>query len=150
MILIRDADETKDWIEEKEIALNSTDFGHDLATVQRLQRKHEGLERDLAAIGEKVKDLDDTAQRLMMTHPDQEQSIYEHQREINDLWSGLAHKAEARKAKLLDSYDLQRFLSDFRLVSVTYLCSFRKISVWSIRQGLQEKLPVFKGWRQWR
>jgi len=118
VILIRDADETKDWIEEKEIALNSTDFGHDLATVQRLQRKHEGLERDLAAIGEKVKDLDDTAQRLMMTHPDQEQSIYEHQREINDLWSGLAHKAEARKAKLLDSYDLQRFLSDFRLVSV--------------------------------
>jgi len=86
--------------------------------VQRLQRKHEGLERDLAAIGEKVKDLDDTAQRLMMTHPDQEQSIYEHQREINDLWTGLAHKAEARKTKLLDSYDLQRFLSDFRLVSV--------------------------------
>jgi len=116
VISIRDADETKDWIEEKEIALNSTDFGHDLATVQRLQRKHEGLERDLAAIGEKVKDLDDTAQRLMLTHPDQEQSIYEHQREINDLWSGLAHKAETRKAKLLDSYDLQRFLSDFRLV----------------------------------
>jgi len=118
VVKIRDADETKDWIEEKEIALNSTDFGHDLATVQRLQRKHEGLERDLAAIGEKVKDLDDTAQRLMQTHPDQEQSIYEHQREINDLWSGLAHKAEARKAKLLDSYDLQRFLSDFRLVFV--------------------------------
>lgn len=137
MISRRDADETKDWIEEKEIALNSTDFGHDLATVQRLQRKHEGLERDLAAIGEKVKDLDDTAQRLMQTHPDQEQSIYEHQREINDLWSGLAHKAEARKAKLLDSHDLQRFLSDFRLLFIvlimvssfkmncTFSCHFR-------------------------
>jgi len=118
VISVSDADETKDWIEEKEIALNSTDFGHDLATVQRLQRKHEGLERDLAAIDEKVKDLDNTAQRLMQTHPDQEQSIYEHQREINDLWAGLAHKAEARKAKLLDSYDLQRFLSDFRFVSL--------------------------------
>jgi len=70
------------------------------------------------AIGEKVKDLDDTAERLMQSHADQKQSIYEHQREINDVWSGLAHKAEARKAKLLDSYDLQRFLSDFRLVYV--------------------------------
>jgi spectrin alpha len=94
--------------------LNSTDFGHDLATVQRLQRKHEGLERDLAAIGEKVKDLDDTAKRLMQTHPDQAQSIYDHQREINDKWNGLTKKADARKGKLLDSYDLQRFLNDFR------------------------------------
>ena len=96
--------------------MNSTDFGHDLATVQRLQRKHEGLERDLAAIGEKVKDLDDTASRLMMTHPDQEQSIYDHQRKINDSWNELTKnkKADARKAKLHDSYELQSFLSGFR------------------------------------
>ena len=50
----RDADETKDWIEEKDNALNVDDVGHDLATVQRLQRKHEGLERDLAALNDKV------------------------------------------------------------------------------------------------
>ena len=41
----RDADETKDWIEEKEHNLQSSDIGHDLATVQRLQRKHEGVSR---------------------------------------------------------------------------------------------------------
>lgn len=52
----RDADETKDWIEEKDAALDKSDIGQDLATVQRLQRKHEGLERDLAALGEKVRD----------------------------------------------------------------------------------------------
>ena len=50
----RDADETKEWIEEKENALSGDDMGHDLATVQRMQRKHEGLERDLAALGDKV------------------------------------------------------------------------------------------------
>ena len=54
----RDADETKDWIDEKEQGLNIEDLGHDLTTVQRLQRKHEGLERDLAALGEKGKDLE--------------------------------------------------------------------------------------------
>ena len=50
----RDADETKDWMEEKDHSLDMPDIGHDLATVQRLQRKHEGMERDLVALGEKV------------------------------------------------------------------------------------------------
>ena len=50
----RDAEETKDWIDEKDEVLNLRDLGHDLTTVQRLQRKHEGMERDLAALGEKV------------------------------------------------------------------------------------------------
>ena len=53
--LSRDADETKEWIEEKNQALNTDNYGHDLASVQALQRKHEGFERDLAALGDKVK-----------------------------------------------------------------------------------------------
>ena len=96
--------------------MNSTDFGHDLATVQRLQRKHEGLERDLAAIGEKMKDLREESFKLMMTHPDQKINIYEHQHHIDNLWNELTKnkKADARKAKLHDSYELQSFLSGFR------------------------------------
>ena len=62
----------------------------------------------------KVKDLNETAERLMMTHPDQAQNIHEHQQEINEKWNKLTEKADARRAKLLDSYDFQRFLSDFR------------------------------------
>ncbi|BFZ06026.1 hypothetical protein BsWGS_09066 [Bradybaena similaris] len=110
----REVDETKDWIQEKDAALNSDNYGHDLASVQALQRKHEGVERDLAALGEKVRELDETAQRLMQTHPDQAENIYEHQTEINEMWNALTIKADARKVKLLDAYDLQRFLSDYR------------------------------------
>lgn len=54
MSVLRDADETKEWIEEKNQALNTDNYGHDLASVQALQRKHEGFERDLAALGDKV------------------------------------------------------------------------------------------------
>lgn len=54
----RDVDETKDWIQEKDEALNNDDLGKDLRSVQALQRKHEGLERDLAALGDKVKQTD--------------------------------------------------------------------------------------------
>lgn len=38
----RDADETVAWIAEKDVVLSSDDYGRDLASVQTLQRKHEG------------------------------------------------------------------------------------------------------------
>ena len=110
----RDIDETKDWIDEKDCALNNDNYGHDLASVQALQRKHDALERDLSALGEKVRDLDENAKRLMQTHPEQAEQIYEHQKLINEQWNTLTARADGRKAKLLDSYDLQRFLSDYR------------------------------------
>ena len=47
-------DETISWIKEKEQLMASDDFGRDLASVQALLRKHEGLERDLAALEDKV------------------------------------------------------------------------------------------------
>ena len=39
---------------EKDAILSSDDYGRDLASVQALRRKHEGVERDLAALSEKV------------------------------------------------------------------------------------------------
>ncbi|XP_050663567.1 spectrin alpha chain isoform X2 [Leptidea sinapis] len=110
----RDVDETKDWIAEKEQALATTDLGKDLRSVQTAQRKHEGLERDLAALGDKIRQLDDTANRLMSSHGDCADATYSKQREITDAWQRLQARATARKEKLLDSYDLQRFLSDHR------------------------------------
>lgn len=47
-------DETISWIKEKGQLMASDDFGRDLASVQALLRKHEGLERDLAALEDKV------------------------------------------------------------------------------------------------
>lgn len=54
VLVFRDADDTKAWISEKDTALSTSDYGRDLASVQALQRKHEVLERDLAALEEKV------------------------------------------------------------------------------------------------
>ena len=50
----RAADETKSWMNEKASNVLSKEYGRDLASVQALQRKHEGLERDLDALEEKV------------------------------------------------------------------------------------------------
>ncbi|XP_077478046.1 spectrin alpha chain, non-erythrocytic 1 isoform X5 [Stigmatopora argus] len=110
----RDADETKEWIEEKNQALNTDNYGHDLASVQALQRKHEGFERDLAALGDKVNSLGETAQRLIQSHPEAVDDIQEKCTELNTAWSSLVGRADQRKDKLGNSHDLQRFLSDFR------------------------------------
>ncbi|XP_071948314.1 spectrin alpha chain, non-erythrocytic 1-like isoform X2 [Antedon mediterranea] len=110
----RDADETKDWINDKNNALNTENYGQDLHSVQALQRKHQGLERDLNALGKQVQSLDETGKRLMESHPESAEQIYDKKSEINKDWEALQERARARKEKLMDSYDLQRFLSDYR------------------------------------
>ena len=50
----RNADETISWISEKDAFISSEDYGHDLETIQGLARKHQGFERDLAAVKEQV------------------------------------------------------------------------------------------------
>lgn len=63
----RDVDETISWIKEKEQLMASDDFGRDLASVQALLRKHEGLERDLAALNDKVRPA--APQNLLVSEP---------------------------------------------------------------------------------
>ena len=55
--LNRDIDEAIAWISEKEAVLASDDYGKELAACQALQRKHEAVERDLAALADKVDGL---------------------------------------------------------------------------------------------
>lgn len=50
----RAIEETGAWMNEKAAAVMSDDHGRDLASVQALERKHEGLERDLDALDIKV------------------------------------------------------------------------------------------------
>ena len=62
-------------------------MGHDLRTVQALQRKHEGLERDLdldlTALGDKINQLDEKASQQTHVHKDSAEVIYEKQKDIN-------------------------------------------------------------------
>ena len=50
----READETIGWISEKQNILATNNVGKDLAGVVSLQRKHEVLDRDLAALSKMV------------------------------------------------------------------------------------------------
>ena len=93
----RDADETKSWINEKDTVLSSDDYGRDLASVQALQRKHEGLERDLAALEDKVRQLGEKARTLQAQYTDSSDQIAAKQAEIVGSWEGLKHKVSLLK-----------------------------------------------------
>lgn len=61
-----------------------------------------------------VNSLGETAQRLIQSHPESAEDLKEKCTELNQAWGSLGKRADQRKAKLGDSHDLQRFLSDFR------------------------------------
>lgn len=110
----RDADESIAWISEKDVILSSDEYGRDLASIQALQRKHEGVERDLAALQDKVLTLGLEAERLCQIHPDHAGQIQQKHEEIVNNWEMLVDKAKDRKSKLDDSYALHRFLAEYR------------------------------------
>lgn len=99
---IRAGDETKSWMSEKETALLSDDYGRDLASVQALQRKHEGLERDLDALEEKVKLLGLDSAQLIGAQPKSGRVVRDKEKEIVDSWSTL----KSRVSGLIYHYNL--------------------------------------------
>ena len=54
------------------------------------------------------------SKRLEEIHKDQADTISSKQNEIEDNWERLKEKGSERKSRLDDSYNLHRFLADFR------------------------------------
>lgn len=74
------------------MVISSDDYGRDLASVQTLQRKHEGIERDLAALEDKVIILGREADRLCSIHEDHATQIQNKHAEIVQYWEDLKTK----------------------------------------------------------
>uniref|UniRef100_H2Y4N3 Uncharacterized protein n=1 Tax=Ciona savignyi TaxID=51511 RepID=H2Y4N3_CIOSA len=109
----RDVNESISWMKEKESLLESNDLGTDVSSVQALQRRHEGIERDLAALEEKVSELLSEADRIERDHGTM-QEINEQRDVINGNWERVTRVAAERKIRLKQSYELQKFLAESR------------------------------------
>lgn len=86
----------------------------DLASVKRLMRKHEAFELDLAALSDRVRELDNRCEQLMQEHPAQSTQLYESQSGLQRAWSELVAESTARKSELIDAYNYQNYLSNYR------------------------------------
>ncbi|KAH6925479.1 hypothetical protein HPB50_005728 [Hyalomma asiaticum] len=110
----RNADETISWIYEKEAVLLNEDFGHDLESIQALSRRHEGFQRDLAAVREQVETLLREARRLAETFPDAREHIEAKQEQVSEAWSALLNRSHERGNKLHQAEQLQAYFDEYR------------------------------------
>ncbi|XP_067092504.1 spectrin beta chain, non-erythrocytic 1 isoform X3 [Osmerus mordax] len=108
-----ECNETKSWIREKTKVIESTqELGNDLAGVMALQRKLTGMERDLAAIEDKLGDLGKEAERLAAEHPDQAQGIMGRLGECTGVWDEMKGTLKNREESLGEASKLQQFLRE--------------------------------------
>nr|XP_057921129.1 spectrin beta chain, non-erythrocytic 1-like isoform X1 [Doryrhamphus excisus] len=108
-----ECNETKSWIKEKTKVIESTqELGNDLAGVMALQRKLTGMERDLAAIEDKLGDLGKEAERLASEHPEQSEAIKGRLAEITGVWEEMKDTMKNREESLGEASKLQQFLRD--------------------------------------
>lgn len=110
----RNADETISWIAEKDAFISSEDYGHDLETIQGLARRHQGFERDLAAVKEQVESVVEEAKRLADLFPDAREHISVKHEETVEAWNDLLDKSAQRKDKLYQAEKLQSYFDDYR------------------------------------
>ncbi|XP_022241663.1 spectrin beta chain, non-erythrocytic 1-like [Limulus polyphemus] len=112
----RSADETISWINEKDTTLSTDEFGHDLESVLALLRRHEGFQRDLAAVKEQVQSLVKEAQRLASIYPDAREHISAKHEEVADAWNQLLEKSAQRKDRLQQAEKLQAYYDEYRML----------------------------------
>lgn len=105
--------ETVTWIDEKIKLLQDTEeLGTDLTGVMTLQRKLKGMDRDLAAIENKLGELQSESDRIGQEHPEEKAAIDEKTARIRDSWTRLTDLLKAKDEKLAEAGDLHRFLCD--------------------------------------
>ncbi|KAJ8340937.1 hypothetical protein SKAU_G00332280 [Synaphobranchus kaupii] len=108
-----ECDETEAWIKDKTRIIESTqDLGNDLAAVMTIQRKLYGMERDLAAIQDKLDFLKREAKELAKDHPENAANILGRQRELDRAWDELKQTMKDREDSLGEVSKLQTFLQD--------------------------------------
>uniref|UniRef100_A0A452UBU0 Spectrin beta chain n=1 Tax=Ursus maritimus TaxID=29073 RepID=A0A452UBU0_URSMA len=108
-----ECEETSKWIEDKMQVVQSTkDLGQDLAGIIAIQRKLSGLERDVAAIRDRVGALEHESQQLMASHPEQGEDIGQRQACVQKLWQELQEALLEQEASLGEASQLQAFLQN--------------------------------------
>jgi len=108
-----DCSETVSWIEEKTKSLKDTEeLGNNLSGIMTLQRRLNGMERDLKAIQDKLAELEAEKRRIEKEHPQEAKQISEEVERIRSSWVQLNKLKKDRDAKLEEAGDLHRFLRD--------------------------------------
>lgn len=108
-----DASEAEAWMSEQELYMMVEDRGKDEDSAQNLMKKHESLENAVDDYAQSVRQLNDTAKKLISEgHPESEQ-IAIRQSQIDKLYAGLKDLANERRGKLDEALQLFSLSREF-------------------------------------
>ncbi|XP_040268693.1 spectrin beta chain, non-erythrocytic 5 [Bufo bufo] len=107
-----EVDELIAWMQEKEVTVNTDDYGYDLSGVQSLLSQHEGFERDLAAIKKEMEQVIKQGHYLSQLHPPVQKNVAERLEDVSRKWGSLISRSQERKEKLSQAEQVQMYFSD--------------------------------------
>ncbi|KAM9294405.1 spectrin beta chain, non-erythrocytic 5 [Gastrophryne carolinensis] len=105
-------DELMSWIKEKELIVNTDDYGYDLPGVQTLLGQHEGFERDLAAIKMEMEQVKKLGQHISQIHPPVQKNVAERLEDVSKYWGNLVKKSQERSERLHQAEQVQLYFND--------------------------------------
>ncbi|KAM3918253.1 spectrin beta chain, non-erythrocytic 5 [Leptodactylus fuscus] len=107
-----EVDELLSWIQEKEVTVDTDDYGYDLLGVQTLLSQHEVFERDLVAIKKEMENVIKLGQYVSQLHPPVQKNVAESLEDVAKSWGNLITKSQERKEKLTQAEQVQMYFSD--------------------------------------
>uniref|UniRef100_A0A4X2KK95 Spectrin beta, non-erythrocytic 5 n=1 Tax=Vombatus ursinus TaxID=29139 RepID=A0A4X2KK95_VOMUR len=113
------AAELWNWIQEKATVLGQGDYGHNLSSVQALQRQQRNLEWELVAMEKEVGRVQAEAGWLGRLYPAVQESLAERLAEVQESWSALDKKAQNQSQWLQQAERGHIFLSRCRELGLT-------------------------------
>ncbi|XP_071454610.1 spectrin beta chain, non-erythrocytic 5 isoform X3 [Hetaerina americana] len=113
-VFLEQTQQADEWLASKEAFLANDDLGDSLASVEALVRRHEAFEKTVTAQASRVEELEKSAREALSdpTHL-HATAIAERLSSVCARRDRLMESAVARRRRLRDSYDLQKFLQNF-------------------------------------
>ncbi|KAL2094242.1 hypothetical protein ACEWY4_008961 [Coilia grayii] len=102
------------WLSENQRLVSQDNFGVDLGAVEAATRKHEAIETDIGAYGERVAAVEAVARELEAEGYHEVRRILARRDNVLRLWEYLKELLAARRERLNAHRDLQRLLQEMR------------------------------------
>ncbi|KAG9346529.1 hypothetical protein JZ751_006840 [Albula glossodonta] len=104
------------WLSENQRLVSQDNFGLDLGAVEAATRKHEAIETDIVAYGERVAAVEAVARELEAEGYHDVRRILARRDNVLRLWEYLKELLAARRERLMAHRDLQRLLQEMSYI----------------------------------
>ncbi|KAL5276086.1 SPTBN1 family protein [Megaselia abdita] len=112
--LMSEADGVEQWINEKTKMLDTMTPGKDIEDVEIMKHRYDCFDKEMNANASRVAVVNQLARQLLhVEHPNSEE-ILSRQNHLNQEWSALRDKAEAKRDELKSAHGVQTFYIECR------------------------------------